>query len=106
MIDVYEITFKDETLCQIKICQEDQNGKEIAESSVCFMYKENWNSAINIHVDNFLRKHPTIKAFEETRDQIRMIDVYKAISDDDSRITIDATRQVKGMDIIKRLMKK
>lgn len=105
MIDVYEITFKDDHFCKIKICQEDSQGQEIQESAVCFQYKELWDSAVNQHVTNFLRKHPNITKFEEYRDQERFITVYNFVSDDGSKLKIDATNSIQNMDIIKKLKK-
>lgn len=105
MIDVYEIKFKDQHFCKIKVCQEDPNGQELPESSVCFLYNELWDSAVRNHVENFIRKHPKMKSFDEYKDKERFVNVYKFIAEDGSRLQIDAIPAVQDMEIIKKLKK-
>lgn len=105
MIDVYEIKFEDNENCVVKMCKEDELGKEIQESTVCLRYKETWESTISEHITGFFNKHQSIKTFEETKDIIRGLMVYKFVTEDGSRMTIDATPRIKNMEAIKKAKK-
>ena len=97
MIDVYEIRFKDSDNCTIRICQEDEKGNEVEQLNVCLKYKDSWSAAISEHITSFFKKHPIVKTFEETKDTMRMMTVYSFITEDGSRLKVDAIDKVKEM---------
>lgn len=105
MIDVYEIRFKDADDCIIKICKEDEHGNSVTELDVCLRYRDTWTTAVSDHITNFFSKHPHVKTFSEEKDMTRMLDVYKIVTEDGSRLTVDAIDKVKEMKVIKEAKK-
>lgn len=105
MIDIYEIRFKDSDDCIIKICKEDEHGNAVTELDVCLRYKDSWEAAVSEHITNFFSKHPNVSSFSEEKDTIRMLDVYKIVTEDGSRLTVDAIEKVKDMKTIKNAKK-
>lgn len=102
MIDIYEIRFKDADTCTIKICQKDQSGEQVTALDVCLKYKESGKEAITQHISIFFQKHPTVKTFDESKDELRMIKTYKFIMIDDSELIVDSVPQIESMEEIKK----
>jgi len=105
MIDIYEIRFKDSDSCIIKICKEDEHGNAVTELDVCLRYKDSWETAVSEHISNFFSKHPDVKSFDEEKDTIRFLDVYKIVTEDGSQLTVDAIDKVKELKAIKQAKK-